>query len=147
MPSLFTKSAVLIMMMIIVILEVTSNCKYNAVSRCWAVKYHLRNRGELIYTFLQTLLPFLFIGLINSRRDKGLQGSCKITSEQKGQFEETQHEHDVSANVLLLTYQKKVNSYKERKNNSYNTVKLPKGHCKTKWKKTMKMKPLTKCWG
>ena len=25
----------------------------------------------------------------------------------KGQFEETQHEHDVLANALLLTYQKK----------------------------------------
>ena len=45
----------------------------------------------------------------------------------KGQFEETQHDHDVLANVLLFL--------QRAKNNSYNTDKLPKGHCKAKLKK------------
>ena len=35
----------------------------------------------------------------------------------------TQHVNSQSANVLLLPNQKQVNSYKERKNNSYNTEK------------------------
>ena len=39
---------------------------------------------------------------------------------------------------------KKSKFLQERKNNNYNTDKLPKGHCKTKLKETMKMKPLTK---
>ena len=46
---------------------------------------------------------------------------------------------------FTINVPKKVNSYKERKNNSYDTEKLPKGHCKTKLKKAMKTKPLTKC--
>ena len=45
---------------------------------------------------------------------------------------------------FTITKPKKVNSYKERKNNSYNTEKLSKGHCKKKLKKTMKTKALTK---
>ena len=42
----------------------------------------------------------------------------------KGHYSNTQHVNSQSANVLLLPNQKKVNSYKERKNNSYNTEKL-----------------------
>ena len=51
-------------------------------------------------------------------------------------------QHDASANVLNITLEKSI-FLQERKNNNYNTDKLPKGHCKTKLKKTMKMKPLT----
>ena len=51
-------------------------------------------------------------------------------------------QHDASANVFTITLEK-VYSYKSEKNNNYNTDKLPKGHCKTNLKKTMKMKPLT----
>ena len=37
------------------------------------------------------------------------------------------------ARANTINVPKKVNSYKERRNNSYrNTEKLPKGHCKTK---------------
>ena len=35
---------------------------------------------------------------------------------------------------FTINVQRKVNSYKERKNNSYNTDKLPKGHCKNEIK-------------
>ena len=44
------------------------------------------------------------------------------------------HEHvnSQSANVLLLRNHKKVNSYKERKNNSYNSETLLLSDCKMK---------------
>ena len=56
---------------------------------------------------------------------------------------------DASANVFNITLEKSI-FLQERKNNNYNTDKLPKGHCKMKLKKTMKMKPLTNAednWG
>ena len=61
----------------------------------------------------------------------------------KGQFEETRHDHDVSSNVLLLTYQK-INLYKGGKI----IVTIQKNYLKAnvmKLKKTMETKPLTKC--
>lgn len=53
-------------------------------------------------------------------------------------------QHDVSANVFTITLEKS-KFLQERKINNYKSDKLPKGHCKTKSKKTMKMRPLTKC--
>ena len=51
-------------------------------------------------------------------------------------------QHNASANVFTITLEKSI-FLQERKNNNYNTDKLPKGHHKKKLKKTMKMKPLT----
>ena len=53
-------------------------------------------------------------------------------------------QHGASANVLTITLEKSI-FLQERRNDNYKTDKLPKGHCKTKLKKTMKTKPLTKC--
>ena len=50
--------------------------------------------------------------------------------------------HDASANVFNITLEKSI-FLQERKNNNYNTDKLPRGHHKTKLKKTVKMEPLT----
>ena len=49
-----------------------------------------------------------------------------------GRFEETQHHHDLSANVLLTV-----------NNNKSFTNKLPKCDCKMKFVKTIKMRLLT----
>ena len=68
------------------------------------------------------------------------RGMNIINEQARANSKKTQH--DASANVLNITLEKSI-FLQERKNNNYNTDKLPKGHCKTKLKKTMKMKPLT----
>ena len=52
------------------------------------------------------------------------EGPLIIQIERARANSKTQHVNSRSANVLLLPNHKKVNSYKERKNNSYNTEQL-----------------------
>ena len=65
-----------------------------------------------------------------------------LTEQARANLKKTQH--DASANVFTITLEKS-KFLQERKNNNYNTDKLPKGHCKTKLKNAMEMKPVTKC--
>ena len=58
----------------------------------------------------------------------------KTKSGERARANSKTHEHvnSQSANVLLLLNHKKVNSYKERKNNSYKTETLLLSDCKMK---------------
>ena len=58
----------------------------------------------------------------------------KTKSGERARANSKTHEHvnSQSANVLLLRNHKKVNSYKERKNNNYNSEKLLLSDCKMK---------------
>ena len=58
----------------------------------------------------------------------------KTKSGERARANSKTHEHvnSQSANVLLLRNHKKVNSYKERKNNSYNSETLLLSDCKMK---------------
>ena len=84
---------------------------------------------------------------------------CTCTSSERARANSIQNERaraNSKHNTLTLEQQmfyyyqsiKKVNSYKERKNNSYNTETLLLSDCKMKlMKKRWKTKLLTKCWG
>ena len=68
----------------------------------------------------------------------------KITHFEQARANSKKTQHDALANIFTITLEK-IKFLQERKNDNYNTEKLPKSHCKTKLHKTMKMKPLTKC--
>ena len=91
------------------------------------------NSNTILYR-QQKPLQVLYITVSNLKND-----NCTG----KGQFDENNN----TMPLQMFYYNVRKGKFLQmRKNNKYNTDKLPQGHYKTKSKKKMKIKPLTKCW-
>ena len=90
------------------------------------------NSNTILYR-QQKPLQVLYITVSNLKND-----NCTG----KGQFDENNN----TMPLQMFYYNVRKGKFLQmRKNNKYNTDKLPQGHYKTKSKKKMKIKPLTKC--